>query len=74
MNQLEWLSKLSIPGKTKMVLLVMDGVGGLPGPDGLTELEAAHSPNLRRAGEGRHHGIEHGSSDPASRRAAGPVT
>ena len=24
----------------------MDGVGGLPGPDGLTELEAAHTPNL----------------------------
>ncbi|MCD6285476.1 MAG: 2,3-bisphosphoglycerate-independent phosphoglycerate mutase, partial [Anaerolineae bacterium] len=34
------------PGKTKMVLMVMDGVGGLPGPDGLTELEAAHTPNL----------------------------
>jgi 2,3-bisphosphoglycerate-independent phosphoglycerate mutase len=29
-----------------MILLVMDGVGGLPGPDGLTELEAAHTPNL----------------------------
>ena len=46
MNQLELMNKLSIPGKTKMVLLVMDGVGGLPGPDGLTELEAAHTPNL----------------------------
>jgi len=46
MNQLELMNKLSIPGKTKMVLIVMDGVGGLPGPDGLTELEAAHAPNL----------------------------
>lgn len=46
MNQLELMSRLSMPGKTKMVLLVMDGVGGLPGPGGLTALEAACSPNL----------------------------
>ena len=46
MDQLELMDKLSIPGKTKMVLIVMDGVGGLPGPEGLTELEAAHTPNL----------------------------
>ena len=46
MNQLELMRKLSIPGETKMVLMIMDGVGGLPGPDGLTELEAAHTPNL----------------------------
>jgi len=45
-DQLELMDKLSIPGKTKMVLIVMDGVGGLPGPEGLTELEAAHTPNL----------------------------
>ncbi len=46
MDQLELMSELSIPGTTKMVLLVMDGLGGLPGPQGLTELEAAHTPNL----------------------------
>jgi len=46
MNQLELMDRLSIPGKTKMILLVMDGVGGLPGGNGLTELEAAVSPNL----------------------------
>ncbi len=46
MDQLELMSKLSIPNTTKMVLLVMDGVGGLPGANGLTELESAHTPNL----------------------------
>ncbi|MDF1513600.1 MAG: 2,3-bisphosphoglycerate-independent phosphoglycerate mutase [Anaerolineae bacterium] len=46
MKQLDLMSRLSIPGTSKMVLLVMDGVGGLPGSQGLTELEAAHTPNL----------------------------
>ncbi len=46
MNQLELMRSLSIPGTSKMILLVMDGVGGLPGPKGLTELEAAKTPNM----------------------------
>jgi 2,3-bisphosphoglycerate-independent phosphoglycerate mutase len=46
MDQLDLMRELSTPGKTKIVLLVMDGLGGLPGPDGLTELEAARTPNL----------------------------
>ena len=46
MDQLTLMQRLSIPGTTKMVLFVMDGVGGLPGPDGKAELEAAYTPNL----------------------------
>jgi 2,3-bisphosphoglycerate-independent phosphoglycerate mutase len=43
------LSGLVAPSDTKMVLLVMDGLGGLPDPEtGLTELETAHTPNLDR--------------------------
>ena len=47
MADLNLMRKLAIDGKTKIILLVLDGVGGLPmTPDGPTELEAAHTPNL----------------------------
>jgi 2,3-bisphosphoglycerate-independent phosphoglycerate mutase len=47
MNQLELMQELSIKNETKIVLLVIDGLGGVPiEPGGLTELEAAHTPNL----------------------------
>ncbi|MEZ4518686.1 MAG: hypothetical protein R3C44_18330 [Chloroflexota bacterium] len=40
------MEDLHQPGQ-KIVLLVMDGLGGLPiEPGGKTELEAAHTPNL----------------------------
>ncbi|MEN6475038.1 MAG: 2,3-bisphosphoglycerate-independent phosphoglycerate mutase [Syntrophaceae bacterium] len=46
MNQIDLMKELHVPSEKKIVLLVMDGLGGLPGPAGLTELEAAVTPNL----------------------------
>jgi 2,3-bisphosphoglycerate-independent phosphoglycerate mutase len=50
----EVIRSLLIPAKTKIVLLLLDGLGGLPqDPGGLTELETASTPNLDRlAAEG----------------------
>lgn len=46
-NELEVIRKLVKPEKTKILLLVMDGVGGLPASeDGKTELETASTPNM----------------------------
>ena len=42
-----FLQELIVPAKTKIVLLVLDGLGGLPRePGGRTELETACTPNL----------------------------
>jgi len=47
MADLEFIRRLVIPAQTKIVFLVMDGIGGLPmQPGGPTELEAARTPNL----------------------------
>jgi 2,3-bisphosphoglycerate-independent phosphoglycerate mutase len=47
MISLDDLKVLARPAQTKIVLLVMDGVGGLPRTfDGKTELEAAQTPHL----------------------------
>ncbi|MGD8276748.1 MAG: 2,3-bisphosphoglycerate-independent phosphoglycerate mutase [Gemmatimonadota bacterium] len=56
---------LVIPGRSRIVLMVLDGLGGLPQPEtGRTELEAAHTPNLDRiAGRsalGLHVPVDHG--------------
>lgn len=48
------ITSLLTPAKTKIVMMVMDGLGGLPmEPGGLTELETAKTPNMDRlAAEG----------------------
>jgi len=47
MEDFELMRVLHIPGPGKILMLVMDGLGGLPmEPGGPTELEAAHTPNL----------------------------
>jgi 2,3-bisphosphoglycerate-independent phosphoglycerate mutase len=46
MNTIQLLSSIKMKADTKILLLVMDGLGGLPGPQGMTELEAARTPNL----------------------------
>src|ERR687883_241062 len=47
MNLHDLIRELREPNKTKIVLLVADGLGGLPlEPGGKTELETAHTPNL----------------------------
>ncbi|MCJ7791589.1 MAG: phosphoglycerate mutase, partial [Dehalococcoidia bacterium] len=43
------MRKISRTSPSKIVLLVIDGVGGLPHPEtGKTELESARRPNLNR--------------------------
>ncbi|WP_169979548.1 2,3-bisphosphoglycerate-independent phosphoglycerate mutase [Tautonia rosea] len=49
MNQQELIKQLRDDNKTKIVMLIADGLGGLPiEPGGPTELEEANTPNLDR--------------------------
>jgi 2,3-bisphosphoglycerate-independent phosphoglycerate mutase len=42
-----YLRDLIVPAETKIAMIIMDGLGGLPRePGGRTELETAHTPNL----------------------------
>jgi 2,3-bisphosphoglycerate-independent phosphoglycerate mutase len=43
---LNLMRELSVSTDSRIVLLVLDGLGGLPNADGRTELEAANTPNL----------------------------
>lgn len=48
---IDLIRRLAIPADTKVVLCVLDGLGGLPGPRGRTELEAASTRHLDRLAE-----------------------
>src|SRR5438309_11140868 len=48
---LELIRRLSVPAETKVLLCVLDGIGGIPGPRGRTELEEAHAMHLDRLAE-----------------------
>ncbi len=70
MTDLDLIRSITITSPARMVMLVMDGLGGLPNPStGKTELESARKPNLDRlAAEGTcgltipvDHGITAGS-------------
>ena len=45
---LDLIRRLSIPAETRVVLCVLDGLGGLPGSRGRTELDMASTPHLDR--------------------------
>ena len=46
---LDLIRRLAVPNDTKILLVVVDGLGGLPHPDtGRSELETAATPNLDR--------------------------
>ena len=46
MNQIDLMKELHISSDKKIVMLIMDGLGGLPNDEGKTELEAAYTPNM----------------------------
>ena len=47
MDRIAQISQLTVESPGKIVLVVMDGLGGLPHPEtGKTELETAKTPNL----------------------------
>ncbi|TET26118.1 MAG: 2,3-bisphosphoglycerate-independent phosphoglycerate mutase [Dehalococcoidia bacterium] len=48
---LELIELISTPSPTKIVLVVIDGLGGLPDKSGKTELETARTPNMNSLAE-----------------------
>ncbi len=46
MNREELIRSLVVKNQTKILLVVLDGLGGIPYEEGKTELEVAYTPNL----------------------------
>ncbi len=57
MNQLELMKELHVSSDKKIIMLVMDGLGGLPSEKGLTELETARTPNMDKLSKDSIHGL-----------------
>ncbi|MGQ9631950.1 MAG: 2,3-bisphosphoglycerate-independent phosphoglycerate mutase [bacterium] len=70
-NREEFFKDLSIKTDSKIVLLVIDGLGGLPIVDGKTELEAARRPNLDALAKRSVCGLTH-SVSPGITPGSGP--
>lgn len=64
MNMQELIKPLIQKNGTKIIMVVLDGIGGLPNASGKTELEVAQTPNLdalaRRSACGLHIPVAHG--------------
>ncbi len=59
MDREELIKGLVVKNDTKIVLCVLDGLGGAPGPGGRTELESASTPNLDRLAASSEIGLVH---------------
>ncbi len=51
MEREELLRSLTVKNEKKILLVVLDGLGGIPNKEGKTELEVAYTPNLDRLTE-----------------------
>ncbi len=58
MNREELLKKISIKNEKKLILIVLDGLGGLP-VNGKTELETANTPNMDELASKSELGLTH---------------
>ncbi len=73
MINLEEIQKLSKSTPSKIVMLVLDGLGGLPHPDtGKTELETANTPNMDKLASQSICGLSHPIS-PGITPGSGPA-